>query len=274
MRTLTTILQEIRNAYITSPELINAYQFDPTKSFEEQVSPVSIESISTYITAYAIWTLEKIMNAFSSEIDSRIGAAYLMSERWVHDAALSFQLGDILTFDPINYKVGYLTIDASKQIVKYAAVKTIVPIVDTQRTKLGIKISKANKEPLTADELSDFRVFMNRKGAAGISYEISSGAPLPIAFNMVIVRDPLTLKDNENGRESINNALRYYLDNLEYGGEISTAGIIKAVLSVTGVQDIRYNHAVIGGSNHDEVQLESNTGAFTLDVDNMQIVML
>lgn len=273
-RTLLQIQTELKAAFVASPELIEAYELDETKTFDEQFSKVSLEAILINIISYSIFTIEKLMDSFKSETDAKLEAAYITSERWYHDAALAFQVTDELIYNPATYSVGYAEIVDANKIVKYAAVKTVVPALDTQRSKIQIKVSKAAKAALTTEELDDFKIYMSRKGAAGIAYDITSSAAIPVAFTLEVIRDPLLLKDTEAGRQTIFDALTNYLNNLDYGGEISTAGVYDAVKSVYGVKDLRYECAIIDGDNITDVRIESTSGAFTLDVANMNMSLV
>ncbi len=272
-RTITEITTEIKASFVAESELANTYGLDQAKTFDEQFSRVSIETLMIYIVSVAIWTLEKIVDAFSTEVDSRIEAAYITSLRWYHAATLAYQAGDVLAYNPTTYKVGYPLIDETKKILKFAAVKEVIPTSSSDRTKLQIKVSKANKLALNAEELAPFKSYMQCVGAAGMVYEITSGVPVAVAFDLSIVRDPLLLGDTVAGRASVASAISTYLDNLDYGGEISTSGVITAVLKVPGVKDMRYNHAIIAAANVDNVRIESATGAFVLDNVNMVITM-
>lgn len=273
MRTITQITLDLKVAFVSNAELASSYALDQTKTFDEQFSKVSIEALLLYVVAVGFWTIEKIVEAFSAEVDARIEAAYITSLAWYHAAALGYQQGDALTYNPATYKVEYAVADATKQIVKFAAVKEIIPASDAERSRLQIKVSKAAKAALSVDELSEFKNYLQRKGAAGMVYDVSSGAPVSVAFNLEIMRDPLLLKDNASGRATLCDALDVYLNNLDYGGEISTSGVIAALMAVPGVKDLRYNNAVIASAVNDSVRIESATGAFVLDRTNMVSVV-
>lgn len=277
-RTISQIQSELKAAFVAAPELITAYELDDTKTFDEQFSTVSIEAIIIYIVSYAIWTIEKMMDSFKTETDAKLEAAYITSERWYHDAALAFQQGFELVFNSSTYKVDYADTTSDNaiaaKIVKFATVKTVIPALETQRSKIQIKVSKANKAALTVDELDDFKTYMTRKGAAGIAYDITSGNAVPIAFVVEIIRDPLLLKDTTEGKAPLLAALSEYLNNLDYGGESSTTGVCDALRSVKGVKDMRYKHAIINSANNEDVRIESTTGAFVLDVDNTILTLL
>ncbi len=276
-RTITQITTDLKASFVTNTELANTYGLDQSKTFDEQFSKTAIEGLIIYVVAIAIWTLEKIIDAFSTEVDQRIETAYITSLRWYHATALAFQQGHELSFNTSTYKVEYVDTTSDEaiaaRIVKYAAVKEYIPASDAERSKLIVKVSKAAKAALTSDELNEFKEYMRCVGAAGTVYDISSGSPVQVAFNLEIVRDPLLLKDTEAGRQTIFDAISVYLDSLDYGGEISTSGLIGAVLAVSGVKDIRYNHAIIDSTNIETVRIESTTGAFVLDMTNSIITM-
>ena len=117
-RTITQISLEIKASFVADAELANIYAIDQSKTFDAQFSKVSLEAIFIYIVAVSIWTLENIIDAFSAEVDSRIKSAYITSLRWHQAAALAYQVGDDLVYDPLTYKVGYPLIDETKKILK------------------------------------------------------------------------------------------------------------------------------------------------------------
>lgn len=92
-----------------------------------------------YIFTSAVLLLESIFDAFSADIITRISNAVVLSVPWYHDIALAFQYGDSIIFDASAYTFGYATIDATKQIVKYVAVRQVV---DSGVTKLKIYYSE------------------------------------------------------------------------------------------------------------------------------------
>lgn len=264
-RTQTQISDDIKSAYLADPELANAYNFDPAKTFDEQTSISAIERIQIRVVAAAIWALEKLFDAFSTEVDQRLSAQYVTSLQWYHDAALAYQHGDTLSVLS-DYRLGYAAIDSSKQLVRFAAVKEVIPVSNATRASLDIKVSKAAKAALTEGELAAFTAYIRQIGAAGMVYNITSQSPESIWFAIQIIRDPLLLPDTDAGKSTICTAISAYLDALSYGGLVYTSGLVSAIMQVPGVIDVRIDSAKVGDDAPVTTpSIESPTGSFVLD---------
>ena len=50
-RTIREIKDEITSTFISQEPIRTAYGLDPTKSFDKQFSPVSVESVMFYVVA-------------------------------------------------------------------------------------------------------------------------------------------------------------------------------------------------------------------------------
>ena len=61
-RTISDIRREIAAAYIADPTIQHAYKLTAGKTFEEQFSKVSLESILFWAFASAVWTLETLFD--------------------------------------------------------------------------------------------------------------------------------------------------------------------------------------------------------------------
>ena len=90
-RTVSEISQSIKAAFVTDETLNDAYSLETGKSFDEQFSKVSLEAIIIYIVALAHNLIERVMDTFSAEIDSRINATYLGSIPWFYKKVLDYQ---------------------------------------------------------------------------------------------------------------------------------------------------------------------------------------
>lgn len=311
-RTILQIQTELKAAFVAAPELSSAYELDTTKTFDEQFSPVSIEAIKIYIVSYAIWTLEKIMDAFSTEVDARIADAYITSLKWYWKQALNYREGGALEFSEAKYLFEYKA-DAEgnvigNQIVKFASVKEIksnaptIPVelenitlgalTDEQKlllipesTRIWIVVAGANKVALTEMQLAGFAAYMERIGAAGTHYQIETYNAEEVGFTLTIRHDPLLLTNNGtatigDNTNLINSAIATYLDNLDYGGAISTTGLIAALMAVPGVVDLRYQDCQRLNTTSGlweaktDVYIPATKGAFKLKADKMTVTYI
>ena len=189
-RTIAEISNDMKTNFMAHSQLRNIYGFGDTDTFDNTFSVVSLERIIIYIVATAIWSLENLFDAFSKDITAKIDNAIVTSIPWYYSSALAFQYGDDLVFNNASYRFGYAIVDATKQIVKYAAVREVV---DAGVTKLKIYYSGTNKAALTAAQKISFEAYIRRIGAAGTHYLFVSQSPDLLGINMVIYYDPLII---------------------------------------------------------------------------------
>ncbi|MFV0505896.1 MAG: hypothetical protein ACK5L5_04185, partial [Bacteroidales bacterium] len=71
-RTIAEIKTEMTNSFIADITVIEKYELEEGKTFEQQFSKVSLESILFYIVAVAVWTLESLFELHSKDVDDRL----------------------------------------------------------------------------------------------------------------------------------------------------------------------------------------------------------
>jgi len=71
-RSIADIKKEMTGYFIANETVIGLYGLDRSKSFEDQFSKVSLESILFYVVAVAIWSLEVLFDTHKTEISSLI----------------------------------------------------------------------------------------------------------------------------------------------------------------------------------------------------------
>lgn len=266
MRTLDQINQGIKADFVANEVLREAYGIDALKSFDDQFSKVSLESIIIFIVATAIWLLEVIVSQKETELESQIASEYPYSIPWYYNKALQFQLGDWLAFDS-SYKFTYPVIDEDKQIVKFVAIRERE--VDGVTT-LQIFATKAAKDALTEDELAAFTAYIQQIGAAGTHFEFISLAPDTISLEMVCVYNPQLLSfEGERlagGGKPVNEAIEAYLDGIKYGGSFTRTKLVDAIQVANGVFDVELESVLLNGVLNASRSFESPSGFFKSDV--------
>jgi hypothetical protein len=245
-RSIADIKNQMTDEFISNSDIIEKYGLDTTKTFDEQFSKVSLESILFYIYAFCVWVLESLFDTHKSEVLRIIETMKPHSAAWYVTKAKAFQYGFDLLIDSDKFDNGTHTedeIEASK-IVKYAAV------IEQERL-LQIKVAKVdgngNLEELTSDEmnpnneLSAFSAYINRVKDAGIKINVLS---LP-AENMKLVLDiyynPLVLNsvgERIDGTEltPVVDVVKNYIANIEFDGTFITASLVDALQKINGVE--------------------------------------
>lgn len=272
MRTLEEIKQEIRENFVANVTLREAYGLDAAKTFDEQFSKVSIEAVLTYIVALSIWVFESILNGHKTDINNTITQQSICNIPWYHAKALAFQLGDYIVMNADNYRFEYPLIDIDKQIVKFASIRQVE---SDGVTVLRIYVSKANKLPLSVNELAAFTAYIQEIGAAGVHYQIISQAPTNLSFTLQVVRNPMILDSSGNrlsdGVNTVSEAISLYLDKIVYGGVFNRTKLVDAIQTADGVVDIILNEVKIGTEPSTAQNIESPGGSFVHDFYNSVI---
>lgn len=262
-RTIEEIGKGMKQALVADETIQEAYGLVPGRTFEEQFSKVSIEATLIYVTASAIWLLEKIWDAFREETRQRIDESYVTSQAWYYAKALAFQKGDSLAFDEKTYSFRYLSEDEAKRVIKHVAIRQVT---DENLTKLKVYFSGANKQPITGDVRSSFEAYMREIGAAGTHYLFVSQAPDMLRVHLHIYYDPLVLDSTgtrlEGGGKPIEETIEKYLNALEYGGVFYASKLVDMIQATAGVRDVTLDGTTWKDTKENRRRIEADSGAF------------
>lgn len=262
-RTIQEIGTYIKTQFVADETIREAYGLTPDKTFDEQFSKVSIEAILIYVFASSAWLLEQLWDTFRMETERMIDESYVTSFSWYFRKALEFQQGDRLAFDEKTYSYKYTTVDVSKRIVKNVAVRQVT---DEGVTKLKFYFSDASKQPLTDDVRNSFETYMREIGAAGTHYLFVSEAPDTIRVHLHIYYDALVLDSTgsrlEGGGKPVEETIRAYLDNLEYGGVFYASKLVDMIQETEGVKDVTLDGTTWKGMKAYLRRIDADSGAF------------
>lgn len=229
--------------------------FDEIISLKEQQSELSglsstsntaIYRLLIYIVAVTTHYHESLWDLFRQDLDNIKATSPVMSEKWWIDKLLNLYQYDntdtdkgVLTIDD-DFIPKYVTTDATKRIIKFAAVKQ-----STNSRQVNIKIAKAdffgNPEQLSNDELQSAKSFVNSLQAAGLFLNVISFTPDKLKLNLDIYFDGQYVQSNV--LNNVKTAIRTYLQNLKFDGTIELTKLVDALQLVSGVKDIYINSA-------------------------------
>lgn len=146
-RTIREIKDEMTSAFVSQEPIRTAYGLDPSKSFDKQFSPVSVESVMFYVVASCVWLLEKLFDRHRQEVDERIEAMRPHTLRWYVAKALAYMHEkDLIMADGIvaadYYDTSGMTAEEieKKRIVKYA-------VATEDNTRVILKVAKRTSRP-------------------------------------------------------------------------------------------------------------------------------
>jgi hypothetical protein len=234
-RSIKEIADSIKNAFIKNDTLKRVYGITDTKTYDEQFSDASVESVLIYIFATAVASLENIFDYFRRDVSRIVENERYGRKGWYEAKARAFQLGYNLPDDSDIYSV----IDEAEgvRIVKAAwcGDGTAIGYVDLKVANI------ANDEfvKLDSDEVISFTTYINRIKPAGVFINVIAEDADELAYKIDIYYNPLLMKmDGElinGGGKSVEKAIDTYLQSLDFNGEFITMKFVDFIQQAEGV---------------------------------------
>lgn len=213
---------------------------EPALNELNSTSKVAIWRLWVYIIAVAIWSLEKLFDLHRADIDKRLLELKPHTARWYRNKALAFQYGFDLLPDSDKFNNAGRSeeqIEASK-IVKYSAV-----VESLNEGRLIVKIATEQGDtlrPITEAQKMSFEAYLATIKDAGVRLSVVNYKPDILHLRMKIVYDPLMLDSNgqsiTNAFKPVERAIKDYLKNLPFNGELVLAHLIDALQQSEGVK--------------------------------------
>ncbi len=199
------------------------------------------------VMAYGAWTVLERQSIHEEEINQLIREQKIGSLNWYRNKALDFQYGfDLIKDTDVFDNTGATEeqIQASK-IIDYAAC-----VESDDGSKVIVKIAKEvndDLQPVTPDEFSAVIAYMEEIRFAGVDMNVINFLPDRLKLNIRIKRDALVLDENGvniiTGKESVKDAIKAFLKQLPFNGELSLQKLEEAILKVPGVVDLQIDFA-------------------------------
>lgn len=274
-RSVAEIKKTMTDAFMADATIREKYGLSVNDTFSSKFSSVSIENILFFIVAACCHVLEMIFDQHKRDVEDKIALAVVASVPWYYKMALAFQYGDSLVLNDRTWQYEYASIDESKQVVKYAAVRD-------KGTSVQILVSGdqgGSPVALSNDVLTVFKQYMNRVKVAGVILNITSKESDNVTVMATITIDPLVLNENgellSDGSKPVEEAITSYLKHIIYGGTFNKTKLVDVIQAVEGVVDVeleecKYRHAnslewtVMSGNNY-----TGNSGSYIpVDLEN------
>ena len=237
-RSVSEIKKTMTDAFMADATIREKYGLSVNDTFSSKFSSVSIENILFFIVAACCHVLEVLFDNHKSDVEEKISMAVVASVPWYYKMALSFQYGDSLILNDRTQQYEYATIDESKQLVKYAAVRD-------KGTSVQILVSGdqgGSPVALSNDVLAVFKQYMNRVKVAGVILNITSKQSDIVSITATITVDPLVLDESgallQDGSKPVETAIREHLKHIIYGGTFNKTKLVDAIQAVAGVIDV------------------------------------
>ena len=250
-RTIDTINNDLKQAFMQDTTLAEKYGFTAGANFDDTFSRFSIESIILYIVAASIWTLEKLFDTHTAEVTDYIATMKPHSLRWYVEKAKAFMYGVPLIDGSDQYDTTNLTDEqiAEKKIVTFAA-------CTEANATLYLKVAKAGPAPLTADEKAAFVAYLHEIKDAGVRIDVISENGDYLKLQMVIYYNPLLINANgeskATGNKVVEDAIKNYIENIPFNGEFRKNELEDAIQAVDGVVMVEFERAEHSETGEDD----------------------
>lgn len=271
-RTIEEIKQGMTDAFLANETVINLYDLVPGKTFEEQFSTFSLESILFYIVAVAVWSLETLFDRHKQEVTDLIDALKPHTRNWYRNKALAFQFGQSLIPDTDTYDNAGLTPEdiIARQVVKYAAVVEVAAVV-------FVKVAggeESNRHPLSTEECTALKAYFKEVKDAGVALTVVNreadrfGIDIDIYYNPQIFNGKLERLDGTG--TTVHNMITDFVENLQFNGEYRNSALINALSGVEGVELVDLHTATANGSPI-TARCTPESGYFSVSPEEMNI---
>lgn len=253
-RTIEEIKADMTANFVNQKAVISAYGLDGKKTFDQQFSRVSIESILFYVFAAALWTLEKLFDLHTSEVDERIEQLEPHTLRWYVNKTKAFMYGHKLVTDTDYYDTDNMSetdIETAK-VVKYA-------VASESNTVVYIKVAgeKDGKPSLLTDsQLAALNSYINTIKDAGVSVQIRNEEADLMRISLVVYYDPTLLSSDgtslTSGGTPVDDTVKSVITNLPFNGVYRNTDLLAALQALSGVEVVDISEVQVRTRNADE----------------------
>lgn len=277
-RTIDEIKAEMTSTFIAEDAVISSYGLDSSKTFDQQFSKASIESILFYVFAAALWALEKLFDLHVEEVEEQIEELEPHTLRWYVNKAKAFMQGTSLVTDCDYYDTSDMSDDdiEEAQIIKYA-------VATESNTVVYLKVARevdGSPAQLTDTQLSAFTSYINTVKDAGVSVVIRNESADLMAVTMVVYYDTTLLTSDgsslSDGSTPVLDAIKEAIAGLPFNGVFRKTDLLTAVQEVSGVEVVDVTEMKVKAANADDwTELvgfnRPYSGYYALDEDNSSI---
>ncbi len=237
-RTIKEIKDSMTGTFVNESAVVTAYGLNTKKTFDQQFSSVSIESILFYCFAFAVWTLETLFDKHKAEVEAKIEQLEPHTLRWYVNKAKAFMYGYKLVQDTDYYDTSNMSetdIEAARR-VKYA-------VATESNTVVYLKVAGQNdkQQPclLTRSELDALTAYMNTIKDAGVAIKLINEEADQIKIHLKVYYDATVLDAegvNADGNKPVEDAVRSVITNLPFNGVYRNTDLLAAITKLPGVE--------------------------------------
>lgn len=249
-KTVAEIKKSMTDVFISNDAVKTAYGLTPGKTFEDEFSPASIESIIFHAVAFAMFVLYSFFEIFKTEINQAIIDYTHPTLHWSSEKIKTFQFGDDVVPETDYYDNTGLTDEeiAQRRVIKYA--KAVEQNFSNGRFGVRIKVAgedaAGERIQLPIDQLTAARSFWNLPHVkpAGVYTEITSDDADRLKLSVRAYYNPRILNSlgqrlDGTNNTPLQNAIDAFLKNLPFNGRFNLTRLQDAMQAVEGISDPR-----------------------------------
>lgn len=246
--TISEIKGIITDSYIKDETIRSLYGLDPNKTFDEQFSKVSLESILFFAVATGIWIACKMFDQHKIDIFTILRDNRAHTTGWYAARSKEFQFGRDLVNDNDFYDNSGLN---DEQIEKLRVVKFAVANETNDSALMYLKIateSAGKKQPLNDVQLAAFTNYIGKIKDAGVRIKIVNEPADELRLKMDIYYNPLVLDISGKRVDGVDDtpiqlAIKQYIGNLAFNGFYANQTLVDTIQQVDGVEIVELKEA-------------------------------
>lgn len=213
------------------------------------VSGVAIWRLIAYVVSYALYTVEVLVDSFTTDIDTLTKNREYGQIPWIVQKVKEFQYGDALVWNDNGY-YEYETIDESKRIVTQCA-------INVTNGQIIIKVAKGevgSLEPLSASEKSALQLYLTGTSAPFVedgilpptsAVLINSLANDDLKFAAKIYYDPTMFNSDgtliADSSTPVQDAIREYIQFLPFNAKFQLSSLKSVILAIDGIENVTFS---------------------------------
>lgn len=252
-RSISDIRREIAAAYIADPTVQRSYKLDPRKTYDEQFSKVSLESILFWAFASAVYTLETLFSKHRTEVAQLVSEAEPHTLRWYAQRAKAYLHGYSLPPYKDRYDLSSISPEEQERaaVVRYA-------VASEYRGVVHIKVagSAEDKKPiaLPSTTLTALTRYLEVIKDAGVQLRVSSASGDELRLTLSLYLTPSLLingKPSDDLDKRIRQTITSNVTDLPFDGVFRPADLVIALSKLSGVEASEVTYAAARPSSYD-----------------------
>lgn len=238
-RTISDIKRSMTDAFIAEPAVISAYKLSPGKTYDEQFSKVSLESLLFWSYAVGVWTLETLFDAHRKEVAQLVSEVEPHTLRWYAKQAKAYLHGFRLRpYSDVFDTSGATAEELGKaQVVRYA-------VASEHRNTIYLKVAGSDSQGapavLTEGILEGMRAYISQIKDAGVAVRVISAPGDELALALEVYMQPTLLLStglpSEERQREIRKIIEDNITSLPFDGVFRPSDLVVALAQVSGVE--------------------------------------